>query len=200
MHRNDETVKGHFLCVAARANSHDGLFVFVCAFPCPVRGRTGRFARQPFPIRYCLSLPGIGSRYRIRLIFCPALVGGLLSLPLPGTILQAGHGRVKTLPYNAQLHGAILLTGTGGCGHPPLHGNSVLRMEFGEVNGSFDAPAACSGRRRWNWLSPFFCFAALAQNDRQKMCFPGSLRLLGMTGRNREKLSIVNCYCHLLSH
>ena len=37
MHRNDETVKGHFLCVAARANSHEGFYVFVTAFPCPVR-------------------------------------------------------------------------------------------------------------------------------------------------------------------
>ena len=89
--------RGFLFCVTAQDNSHGGFYLFVTAFPCPVsvpgwkkglfilRDRAGQFARWPLFYRYCLSLPGIGSRYRIRLIFLPCLHLYVTSslLPLP---------------------------------------------------------------------------------------------------------------------
>ena len=104
MHRNDETVKGHFLCVAARANSHGDFFVFVSAFPCPV-------SVAGWDKAYFFALPTSSCHlFTLHYYLFPKTVGEALEPP-------ATRYDLATWSREGQ--------------DPPLHGNSVLRMEFG---------------------------------------------------------------------
>ena len=144
--------RASFLCVAARAISHGGLYIFVTAFPCPVSVAGWRKGLS-FLRRVATDNAHGGFHLIVSAFPCPVRcpVRGRVHFFAPPHIFLSpiryclfpktvGRGLAPAVHDWLGISMDIRRIRSGGTKAPPYGGNSVLRMEFEDSS----ARCACS--------------------------------------------------------